>query len=112
MSNRVWAEMVVAPGCSTWAETLSTIWRSRSVAISLIAPSADASISTLDRIGIVLRRSTTDWTWLRLLSSVARSMVAFMRSEEHTSELQSLMRISYAVFCLTKKKTVSQLHQV
>src|SRR3546814_7890905 len=30
------------------------------------------------------------------------------RSEEHTSELQSLMRISYAVFCLTKKKTASQ----
>src|SRR3546814_10689221 len=27
-----------------------------------------------------------------------------LRSEEHTSELQSLMRISYAVFCLTKKK--------
>src|SRR3546814_6620131 len=30
---------------------------------------------------------------------------ALVRSEEHTSELQSLMRISYAVFCLTKKKT-------
>src|SRR3546814_3407415 len=29
---------------------------------------------------------------------------AGLRSEEHTSELQSLMRISYAVFCLTKKK--------
>src|SRR3546814_6690595 len=29
------------------------------------------------------------------------------RSEEHTSELQSLMRISYAVFCLTKKTTVT-----
>src|SRR3546814_5285709 len=29
------------------------------------------------------------------------------RSEEHTSELQSLMRISYAVFCLKKKKTSS-----
>src|SRR3546814_6919824 len=29
---------------------------------------------------------------------------AKQRSEEHTSELQSLMRISYAVFCLTKKK--------
>src|SRR3546814_6834159 len=28
------------------------------------------------------------------------------RSEEHTSELQSLMRISYAVFCLKKKKTI------
>src|SRR3546814_2668112 len=30
----------------------------------------------------------------------------FNRSEEHTSELQSLMRISYAVFCLKKKKNI------
>src|SRR3546814_7825001 len=33
-----------------------------------------------------------------------------LRSEEHTSELQSLMRISYAVFCLKKKK--QQQHQI
>src|SRR3546814_5997037 len=33
------------------------------------------------------------------------------RSEEHTSELQSLMRISYAVFCLTKKNTITQKNQ-
>src|SRR3546814_9298795 len=32
------------------------------------------------------------------------SRIAHLRSEEHTSELQSLMRISYAVFCLKKKK--------
>src|SRR3546814_4226477 len=32
------------------------------------------------------------------------------RSEEHTSELQSLMRISYAVFCLKKTKKNKQLH--
>src|SRR3546814_5151998 len=32
------------------------------------------------------------------------------RSEEHTSELHSLMRISYAVFCLKKKKTILQHH--
>src|SRR3546814_6350728 len=32
-------------------------------------------------------------------------VVLDLRSEEHTSELQSLMRISYAVFCLKKKKT-------
>src|SRR3546814_3096872 len=31
-----------------------------------------------------------------------------VRSEEHTSELQSLMRISYAVFCLKKKKTTTK----
>src|SRR3546814_3714752 len=36
------------------------------------------------------------------------------RSEEHTSELQSLMRISYAVFCLKKKKTINkyQIHKM
>src|SRR3546814_6435541 len=33
-----------------------------------------------------------------------------VRSEEHTSELQSLMRISYAVFCLTKKNTKQPIH--
>src|SRR3546814_4460078 len=33
------------------------------------------------------------------------------RSEEHTSELQSLMRISYAVFCLKKKKNKQQEYQ-
>src|SRR3546814_7020262 len=37
------------------------------------------------------------------------SRICVQRSEEHTSELQSLMRISYAVFCLTKKKT--HVHQ-
>src|SRR3546814_2228921 len=34
------------------------------------------------------------------------------RSEEHTSELQSLMRISYAVFCLQKKKTSSKQAEI
>src|SRR3546814_9843981 len=33
-----------------------------------------------------------------------RKLLMMLRSEEHTSELQSLMRISYAVFCLKKKK--------
>src|SRR3546814_10021045 len=35
---------------------------------------------------------------------IDRFVSPFVRSEEHTSELQSLMRISYAVFCLKKKK--------
>src|SRR3546814_4649495 len=38
----------------------------------------------------------------------ARSAAEIERSEEHTSELQSLMRISYAVFCLKKKNTKKQ----
>src|SRR3546814_4537344 len=35
-----------------------------------------------------------------------------LRSEEHTSELQSLMRISYAVFCLKKKTHVTTSHTI
>src|SRR3546814_3470645 len=40
----------------------------------------------------------------RTRSVAAPSHKASIRTEEHTSELQSLMRISYAVFCLKKKK--------
>src|SRR3546814_7514376 len=40
---------------------------------------------------------------------IGLSGLAILRSEEHTSELQSLMRISYAVFCL-KKKTKTDIH--
>src|SRR3546814_6852138 len=43
------------------------------------------------------RRST-------VLSPMEEVAIVALRSEEHTSELQSLMRISYAVFCLKKKK--------
>src|SRR3546814_2598521 len=49
-----------------------------------------------------------------LARSIAFRMLAFrlgFRSEEHTSELQSLMRISYAVFCLKKKKLTKHNQQ-
>src|SRR3546814_7358622 len=47
---------------------------------------------------------------LLLLGLVAEAAVVedLARSEEHTSELQSLMRISYAVFCLKKKQTCNR----
>src|SRR3546814_10236777 len=47
---------------------------------------------------------------LKLNVVAARRFTSF-RSEEHTSELQSLMRISYAVFCLKNKKTHKALKQ-
>src|SRR3546814_8467544 len=40
----------------------------------------------------------------RVAAKAAQKIRGLIRSEEHTSELQSLMRISYAVFCLKKKK--------
>src|SRR3546814_16161 len=42
--------------------------------------------------------------------AIAAHNAAAKRSEEHTSELQSLMRISYAVFCLKKKKQTTHIH--
>src|SRR3546814_4600208 len=42
----------------------------------------------------------------------ARGRRLEIRSEEHTSELQSLMRISYAVFCLKKKKQHNNIHKI
>src|SRR3546814_9159333 len=44
----------------------------------------------------------TDKAWIDLIRDAQR----IQRSEEHTSELQSLMRISYAVFCLKKKNII------
>src|SRR3546814_10004068 len=41
---------------------------------------------------------------------IQRADMSEPRSEEHTSELQSLMRISYAVFCLKKKKQKTKTH--
>src|SRR3546814_9336612 len=50
-----------------------------------------------------------DWAFMRSFNAAARAQ---SRSEEHTSELQSLMRISYAVFCLkTKKVTTTNMNK-
>src|SRR3546814_4609419 len=43
--------------------------------------------------------------------AICCAIVGYYRSEEHTSELQSLMRISYAVFCLQKKPTPPSVHR-
>src|SRR3546814_6127972 len=45
-----------------------------------------------------------------MLARLRTSAVTTRRSEEHTSELHSLMRISYAVFCLNKNTATSSLH--
>src|SRR3546814_10911858 len=49
-------------------------------------------------------RSIAGWVACRVPHRAGLRGAQYLRSEEHTSELQSLMRISYAVFCLKKKK--------
>src|SRR3546814_2084706 len=93
--------MIRRPPRSTRTDTLfpyTTLFRSAAVAFGLAHPAAQRF------------SSTTDFGGNRADRSPLRLMVVLVlhykpnRSEEHTSELQSLMRISYAVFCLKKKK--------
>src|SRR3546814_7690334 len=59
-----------------------------------------------------VNRTTTNAKMGRILGAARYMTVRFERSEEHTSELQSLMSLSYAVFCLKKKKkNNNQTHQ-
>src|SRR3546814_7706798 len=59
---------------------------------------------------IQVRGAPTRWTTVAFdgINVLGAEERIFRRSEEHTSELQSLMRISYAVFCLKKKKIKKQ----
>src|SRR3546814_2317717 len=52
---------------------------------------------------MLARTCTKRQQWIRSSRTIARDSMDHYRSEEHTSELQSLMRISHAVFCLKKK---------
>src|SRR3546814_3180454 len=63
---------------------------------------ADVGLPTLCEKPISLDLAVTDDV-LRHVAT-AGTVLEVARSEEHTSELQSLMRISYAVFCLKKKR--------
>src|SRR3546814_4406402 len=77
------------------AETLGQ----HTVALEAQPPGGDAFPPPAPRVGAPARRRGHDSPLPSFLAS---------RSEEHTSELQSLMRISYAVFCLKKKKQAQQ----
>src|SRR3546814_1604949 len=65
-------------------------------AAEYLAEHLDASPDAFDNLEFITLHSSR--------RDKARPMARRIRSEEHTSELQSLMRISYAVFCLKKKK--------
>src|SRR3546814_6925151 len=83
--------MIRRPPRSTRTDTLfpyTTLFRSRS--------SASTPPAT------ILGTTTSSFPWKP--SGGSTILAISFRSEEHTSELQSLMRISYAVFCLKKKK--------
>src|SRR3546814_9673793 len=114
--------MIRRPPRSTRTDTLfpyPTLFRS-CVADAEFALAEGDFIFAPERLNVAVTRARTKLVVLisrRLLDAVPadqeqmdkaellREFVFNARSEEHTSELQSLMRISYAVFCLKKKTT-------
>src|SRR3546814_2937749 len=71
-------------------------------ACHITQPTLSAAIRKLEEdLGVPLVARGHRFTGL---TPEGEKLLAWSRSEEHTSELQSLMRISYAVFCLKKKK--------
>src|SRR3546814_2589846 len=104
--------MIRRPPRSTRTDTLfpyTTLFRSDPYAfLTPLPPLSPLAIITENWIARAAERD--QWPILaiiaeqNLLPRLFHSLIA-QRSEEHTSELQSLMRISYAVFCLKKKKT-------
>src|SRR3546814_4278048 len=88
--------MIRRPPRSTRTDTLfpyTTLFRS---------PSACHFCKTAIKSSVVCRSTAEKGS----SSSKVSASCSNNRSEEHTSELQSLMRISYAVFCLKKKNTI------
>src|SRR3546814_8912837 len=67
---------------------------------------------TTKRFGRLFARSRHTEAFARhpLIYAIVEQILAPWRSEEHTSELQSLMRISYAFFCLKKQKSKPEQH--
>src|SRR3546814_2938905 len=96
------------PPRATRTDTLcpyTTLFRSGRLRRSSLCDGAVAPEPRVCRLVLVLRRRATEEVArvIALWTSVQVAAPAPIRSEEHTSELQSLMRTSYAVFCLKKK---------
>src|SRR3546814_7430386 len=89
--------MIRRPPRSTRTDTLfpyTTLFRSALSEEDLAA--SETVRALLQRVGTAAERPAAE-------TAATGDLDWFERSEEHTSELQSLMRISYAVFCLKKK---------
>src|SRR3546814_7883529 len=102
--------MIRRPPRSTRTATLfpyTTLFRSLRRALRTLARANDAALTDYGTpLGLVtLRQLLARRMGEHGIEASPDQIMLTERSEEHTSELQSLMRISYAVFCLKKKRT-------
>src|SRR3546814_5791687 len=99
--------MIRRPPRSTRTDTLfpyTTLFRSTSLFLEAIERACSVLVQPLHEVRC---HADIKGAMLAAGEDVDGGLALHSRSEEHTSELQSLMRISYAVFCLKKKNTIS-----
>src|SRR3546814_1529706 len=112
--------MIRRPPRSTRTDTLfpyTTLFRSGIESMSRVPMFSATSLALKAGLGhpmsprMSARYGVTEFSQFKGAQMIADKYVLTReRSEEHTSELQSLMRISYAVFCLKKKNKKQQHH--
>src|SRR3546814_2849548 len=101
-------------GDKAWGEASATQSPSSESALisrEQLALVESAIAATGERPARIFRRFRVEGIHQRDIASEMGVSLSTVRSEEHTSELQSLMRISYAVFCLKKKKKTIEIAQ-
>src|SRR3546814_4710105 len=113
-SRRRHTRCALVTGVQTCALPIYFNWRT----ITDSSAAASGRVGTRDPViwGISLNRALPTWDTMRVNCSARVAGISYWwttgsgnrRSEEHTYELQSLMRTPYAVFCLKKKKKQTQ----
>src|SRR3546814_10875162 len=103
-----WSSDVCSSDLRTPAGSISQSLRLRGVTLSSHLPGTRSFVNTVDFRPFVNQRCSSVAKISFCTPLRDRLIFQSRRSEEHTSELQSLMRISYAVFCLKKKNNINQ----
>src|SRR3546814_9127657 len=104
--------MILRPPRSTRTDTLfpyTTLFRSLRAARDAVGTGDAHRRGIPDHDVLVVRVECIE---VAAAAGALADLAEGQRSEEHTSELQSLMRISYAVFCLKKKKKLRQQNKI
>src|SRR3546814_982443 len=102
--KRCYLGVGIGPMSDDLAESLG-LPKNRGEFVGQVVPGEAAAKAGIKAGDVVVRVNGEDVTPDNTLSYIVANLP---RSEEHTSELQSLMRISYAVFCLKKTNTTPQ----
>src|SRR3546814_7509916 len=89
-----------------WRTSLDELSKARADGLAIKAQVAPRPVGMLYGLDLSFHPFSLHPSFRPLLDLPLAAKVEAMRSEEHTSELQSLMRIPYAVFCLKKKNNL------